>query len=113
VSTYINKKEKETKMVKYLLGAMMLVSAYLPSTIFAQQLQCGEPKEVIEELKEKFNEEPIFVMKNFQQSNIVLFINKQTKDWTLIAFNSEGTIACLVSAGTNFTLLENKNNKNL
>jgi len=100
-------------MVKYLLSALMLISAYLPNSVFAQQLQCGNPKKVIEELKEQFNEEPMYIMRNFQQSNLVVFINKNTKDWTLVAFDSEGTIACLVSAGTNFTLLENKNNKNL
>jgi hypothetical protein len=97
-------------MKNFIIGMSLLVSANLG---FAQQNvpYCDDPKVIIETIKEEYQEVPQLSMQNFTEDIIVIFVHKQTKEWTMVAFDKNMILGCVVSSGSNFTLLEKSTKK--
>lgn len=97
-------------MKNFIIGMSLLVSTNLG---FAQQNApyCDDPKVIIETLKEEYQEAPQLTMHNYREDIIVIFVHKDTKDWTMVAFDKRMTLGCVVSSGSNFTLVEKPGKK--
>jgi hypothetical protein len=103
VSTNINKKEKETKMVKYLLGAMMLVSAY---SLNAQSM-CMPADEALYNLKKDYGEEPSIIGKIDSTNEVILVMaNEKTGSWSLLVLDETGSYACPIASGEKYKIIQ-------
>lgn len=84
---------------------------FLPALVFAQQSQgpvkidkpvlCADTDKVIPEVYKQYKEVPVWGSK-LDESKIALFINPDTKTWTLVQWNE--TVACVIEAGENYFL---------
>ena len=89
-------------MRKIILGLAFL----LTNTAFAQDseifdlvkpMKCSHAESVMNFFTEKFKEKPLWVGKTNTDTHIVLLVNKETKTWTMIEYDSR--IACVLGAG--------------
>ena len=86
---------------------ILTLALLLTTTTFAQQpdeiidlvkpLKCSRAESVMNFLAEKFKEKPLWVGKTSAGTHIVLMVNKETKTWTLIEYDS--ALACVLGAG--------------
>ena len=93
---------------------ILLFLAFLVTTVNAQPLtttkevQCDDTGKMIAVLKGKeFEEVPIWFGKGDSKApNYSLFVNAQTKSWTIIQFNNE--LSCVLGSGESYTVLSRK-----
>jgi hypothetical protein len=73
-----------------------------------KEIQCDKTDVLIPILKGKdFEEVPIWFGKGDTKApNYSLFVNSETKTWTIIQFNKE--FACVLGSGESFTILNRK-----
>jgi len=86
---------------------ILTLALLLTTTTFAQQpdeiidlvkpLKCSRAESVMNFFAEKFKEKPLWVGKTSTGTHIVLMVNKETKTWTLIEYDSR--LACVIGAG--------------
>lgn len=87
---------------------ILTLALLLTNTAFAQQppgeiidlvkpLKCSRAESVMNFFAEKFKEKPLWVGKTSTGTHIVLMVNKETKTWTLIEYDS--ALACVLGAG--------------
>lgn len=79
----------------------------LNTTTFAQQpdeiielvkpMKCSRAESVLNFFTDKFKEKPLWVGKTSTDTHVVLLVNKETKTWTLIEYDSR--LACVLDAG--------------
>lgn len=71
----------------------------IPDEIFdlTKGMRCSRAESVMNFFREKFQEMPLWVGKTATGTHIVLLVNKQTKTWTLIEYDSR--LACVLGAG--------------
>jgi len=90
-------------MVKYLLGAFMLVSAY---SLNAQSM-CMSADEALFNLKKDYGEEPTVIGKIDSTNEVIAIIaNQKTGTWSLIVLDETGTVACPIASGEKFLILK-------
>lgn len=92
--------------MKYPLLLALLVAgpASAQSVTVEKPLKCGDTKTLIQGLAgEDYKEKPIWwgIEPGTAVSRYSLFVNEQTKSWTLIQFDEK--IACVLGAGENST----------
>lgn len=81
----------------------LFILALLPFTVNAQQqynkpVMCAQTQQVINTLIGKeYKEKPIWMGVNEKNNTFSLFVNQDTKSWTLIEFR--GNTACVLGAG--------------
>jgi hypothetical protein len=94
------------------LYASLLVTLLIPASAetITNTMPCGETKVVTKHLMEKFNEAPIIlgVASDAANSVMSLWINPQTKSWTILATKSD--ISCVIGVGNDFTILTKQGN---
>jgi hypothetical protein len=80
----------------------------LSTTVFAQQyegevvelsktMKCSKAELVMSFFSEKFKEKPLWVGKTSFGTHIVLLVNKDSRTWTMIEYDSR--LACVLGAG--------------
>jgi len=75
--------------------------AQVTPTIIAQPvLRCAPVDDVIKFLRNKFNESPIYSGVYENKIILTIFLNKETKSFTVT--HTASAITCLVSSGNNF-----------
>ena len=73
-----------------------------------KEVQCDKTDVMIAVLKGKdFEEVPIWIGKGESKApNYSLFVNAETKSWTIIQFNNE--LSCVLGSGESYTVLNRK-----
>lgn len=76
--------------------------------LLKKEVQCDKTDEMIAILKgEKFEEVPIWLGKGDAKApNYSLFVNSETRTWTIIQFNKE--YSCVLGAGESYNLIIKK-----
>lgn len=99
-------------MFKKLIASLCILFAPLS---FAQQevpinMVCYDTDELLNSIQKKYKEEP---QANFitNSNNMLLFINKQTQTWTIVAFEVETDISCVILAGIGIKDIRKKGNR--
>jgi len=98
--------------MKYIL----LFLALFTSVTYAQQfttkkeVYCDKTEILIPVIKGKdFQEVPVWFGKGDGKApNYSLFVNNETKSWTIIQFNNE--LACVIGSGESYTIFNKKTN---
>jgi len=91
-----------------LFGALMFGLALAQSLTIQKPVECAETETVFRGLiSNNYKEKPIWwgIESGTNMSKYSLFVNEQTKTWTLIQFNEK--IACVLGAGENSTKIFN------
>ena len=60
-------------------------------------LKCSEAEAVVKYFVETHKETPVWVGKSVHNTQITLMMNKETRSWTLIEYDSK--LACVLGAG--------------
>lgn len=60
-------------------------------------LKCSKAEDVMNFFAQKFQEAPLWVGKTNTGTHIVLLVNKETRTWTLVEYDS--SIGCVLGAG--------------
>lgn len=85
------------KKVLALLIACMFIDASA-QTVFNKRVVCGGTEQIINTLTGKdYREKPIWMGVNEQDNTFSIFVNNQTKSWTIIEF--KGKTACILGSG--------------
>lgn len=89
---------------KALIGVL-----FLPALVSAQQSQgpvrvekpviCANSEAVLPEVYKQYKEVPVWGSQ-LEDSRIALFVNPDTKTWTLVQWNND--MACVIEAGDNY-----------
>jgi hypothetical protein len=96
--------------MKYLLGLMLFISsAVAAQTIVIQKpVNCTDTKILLQGLTSSdYKETPLWlgIGDKAEASKYSVFVNQQTKTWTIIQFNDK--IGCVLGTGTNSTQIFN------
>jgi len=95
--------------IKWLCVGIVLTGAVIAQTVTVQKtLECASTPALIQGLQgSAFKEKPIWwgIQADSPASRYSLFVNDETKTWTLIQFNE--TIACVIGTGEASTLIFN------
>lgn len=92
-----------------LKGAILGV-LFLPALVVAQQqgpvrvekpVMCASTEDILPEIYKQYREIPIWGSQ-IEDSKIALFVNPETKTWSIIQWNDQ--VACAIEAGTNYFL---------
>ena len=73
-----------------------------------KEVYCDKTEDLISVLKsEKFEEAPIWLGKGDSKApNYSLFVNPETRSWTIIQFNNE--LACVLGSGESYKTITKK-----
>ena len=90
--------------------AKILLLLALCATAQAQQTQqtlqktvdCAPTQLVLKNLQRKYGEQPLWGAQ-VQHTTVAVFVNQQTKTWTLIQFDEN--LACVLDTGTHYVLV--------
>ena len=93
---------------------LIFLISWLVGTAFAQpittkkEVQCDKTETMIAVLKGKdFEEVPIWFGKGDGKApNYSLFVNAETRSWTIIQFNNE--LSCVLGSGENYNVITKK-----
>lgn len=92
-------------MVKYLLSALMLVSAY---SLNAQEY-CFPADDVLKTLKKDYGEVPTIVgLIDSTNKVIAVIANENTGTWSLLVLDETWTVACPIASGEKYTIIQKK-----
>ena len=74
-------------------------------------IQCGSSQEVLEIVKQKYQEELLFLSEGIAAGNKSplynsLWVNYETKTWSFIVINKKDQTACLFASGKVFQFFE-------
>jgi hypothetical protein len=97
------------KKILFFLLSLSYVVASAEGILTSKEVYCDKPETIIGLLKGKDYEEiPLWFGKErtSKAPNYMLFVNHETKSWTMIQFNNE--LACVLGAGENFNMLTKK-----
>ena len=82
----------------------LLILLLFPTIVFAQTpitidkpVVCNWVSVVLDTLREKYQEEPVWVGNDRDRSKYTVFVNPKNGQFTIIQFNNE--IACILGAG--------------
>jgi hypothetical protein len=86
-------------MRKFLLGVLLLPALVVAQPVTVEKpVICEKTELVIESLLNgEYKEQPVWIGID-ESSKYSLFVNDQTKTWTMIQFNRQ--IACIIAVGT-------------
>ena len=90
------------------LTSLLVGTASAQLVISNKEVQCEKTDVMISVLKGKdFEEVPIWLGKGDSKApNYSLFVNAETKSWTIIQFNNE--MSCVLGSGESYTILSGK-----
>jgi hypothetical protein len=91
-------------MLKQLLLALTLLTtaAYAQEPVKLEKtVVCADAQQVLDNLNKKYSEVPLWGG-HLSQSNVAVFVNAETKTWTIVQWNE--TLACVIDSGTGYVL---------
>ena len=97
------------KYILIFLTSLVATTALAQPATTKKEVYCDKTETIISILKGRdYEESPIWIgkEKDSKASNYSLFVNQETKTWTIIQFNKE--TACVLGAGEGFTVPSNK-----
>jgi hypothetical protein len=90
-------------MRKFLLGVLLL-----PALAFSAEpvevnktVVCDSARDMIPFFGKKYQETPLWIGE-MKDSTVTLLVNVETQTWSMVQFNIEQDIACLIDSGTGF-----------
>ena len=90
-------------MRKLLLGVLLLPALALAEPVEVdKKVVCDSAKEMLPFFYKKHGEQPMFVGIATNGTNMAILSNPETKTWSIVQFDIETDIACLLEAGTDF-----------
>lgn len=89
------------KIVTTILLAVSLTIQAQEAATVEKPVLCAPTNPVLEKITKTYLEVPIW-NGTLAKSNVTLFVNQQTKTWTLLQWNS--AFACAIDAGTGYEL---------
>ena len=96
------------KHILIFLISLVINTAFAQLITTTKEVQCDKTEKMIAVLKGKdFEEVPIWFGKGDSKApNYSLFINAETKSWTIIQFNND--LSCVLGSGESYTILSRK-----
>jgi hypothetical protein len=96
--------------MKYLLGLILFISSVVVAQpiVIQKPVTCTETKMLLQGLTSSdYKETPLWlgIEPGAEVSKYSVFVNQQTKTWTIIQFNDK--IACVLGTGTESTQIFN------
>ena len=91
--------------MRKLLLLLPLIASMCGPPAYAQS-NCADRTLVVDNLKKKYDETPVFVGLVTNGSVVEILVNKSTGSWTAIITYPDSKISCLVAIGNEFLLLE-------
>lgn len=90
------------------LTSLVVGTALAQPVTTKKEVQCDKTDVMISILKGKdFEEVPIWLGKGDSKApNYSLFVNAETKSWTIIQFNNE--LSCVLGSGESYSILSRK-----
>lgn len=90
-------------MRKFLLGVLLLPALALAEPVKVdKEVVCDSAKEMLPFFYKKHGELPMFMGTNANGTNMAILTNPETKTWTIVQFDIEQDVACMIEAGTDF-----------
>jgi len=92
----------------FLTSLVCLMVVAQPMTT-KKEVYCDKTERMISELRSQdYQEQPIWLGKepDSKTPNYTLFVNQETKSWTIIQFNNE--LACVLGAGQGYSTITKK-----
>jgi len=94
---------------KYLIGCLMFFSsisfAAEPFTITQNHI-CGDTKIIIENLQNKFKEQPAIISMGEDGSSISIWVSPETKTMTILKSSAEQGLSCIFGTGEQTKILD-------
>ena len=89
-------------MYKLILSILLIpvLAAAEPVTV-NKQVVCDKASEVIKYLMQTHGETPVWIG-NREDSNVAILANPKTQSWTIIHFQGQQDIACVLETGTGY-----------
>jgi hypothetical protein len=90
------------------LTSLVAVTAFAQPVTTKKEVQCDKTETMLAVLKGKdFEEVPIWFGKGDSRApNYSLFVNYETRTWTIIQFNND--LSCVLGSGESYTVLNKK-----
>jgi hypothetical protein len=90
-------------MRKFLLGVLLLPALAVAEPVTVEKkVVCDDASTMIPYIKEKYDEEPIWIGGDGTDSQYAITVNLKTETWSMIQFSIEKNISCLIDSGTGF-----------
>lgn len=90
------------------LFAFLAMNSYAEPQRISIQAVCDKATNVLSYLENKYEELPVFVGKAYtgdrQSGVVILMVNQETKTWTNVLMNLDGSTACVVASGAEYTV---------
>jgi hypothetical protein len=90
------------------LFALLALNSYAEPQRLTMQVVCDKAIDVLSYLETKYEELPLFVSKVYSgdkvSGTLILMVNKETKTWTNVIMNLDGSTACVVASGMEYTI---------
>lgn len=90
-------------MRKLILGILLIIPAAVMATQVTvdKSITCNTASEIISYLVKTHGEVPVWIGDK-KDSNTAILANPKTKSWTIILFQLEKDIACVLEAGVGY-----------
>lgn len=89
-------------MRQLLLGVLLLPALALAEPVEVnKKVLCDSAKDMISYFYKKYEETPLW-MGEAENSKVMVLSNAKTQTWTIIQFNLENNVACMLEAGKGF-----------
>lgn len=96
------------KYILFFLTSLLCLTVVAQPVTTKKEVQCDKTELMLSVLKGKdFQEVPIWLGNGDSKApNYSLFVNAETKTWTIIQFNNE--LSCILGSGESYTIFNRK-----
>lgn len=85
------------KIVAFLFCLISSIANAQEIIDLSKPMKCSRAEDVMNFFTQKFQEAPLWVGKTTNGTHIVLLVNRETRTWTMVEYDS--TLACVLGAG--------------
>jgi len=102
---------REIKMKYIVLALFLLIVLPVKAKTYEIPVQCGPTQDVLNIVKNKYNEELVFLSEGISQGNSSplynsLWVNTETQTWSFLVVNKDNNTTCVFTSGQNFQFFE-------
>jgi hypothetical protein len=98
---------KDMKILAIILLSLVITPSVIAETFTVSgNMTCDNNGTIIKEITKEYNEQPIAIGKSSAEVTMALLYNEKTKTWTIIGLTGNAT--CVLAAGTDLRILNNK-----
>lgn len=97
------------KYILIFLASLVCLTVIGQPMTTKKEVYCDKTEQMIKDLRSQdYQEEPIWLgkEKDSKAPNYTLFVNPETKSWTIIQFNND--MACVLGAGQGYNMITKK-----